>query len=571
MLAASVTPLLPITYMKEWLVEPSKARTPKTAFERPSRSGGSRPPRSSGSYSRSASMIAETSPRACSSAVRTAAPLPMLRSCVNSRTGFGHSRPRSISRVPSVDPSSTTISSKSASIFASRTSAMARSAVPISLKTGIRMDSSRASGTAIIRSRRRRRADPIPPLTGGASPRLRPMPLSPVQGTTPRVALVHDFLLDLRGAERVFLAMCELWPEADIFTAVYDPDGTEGRFEGRNVHTSFLQRLRPTSRTFRGLLPLYPAAIEPFDLSEDDLVVSSSSAWAHAVICDVDTVHVSYCHNPFRYAWNDRDRTLAERVDPVSRVALRHLFRRWRQWDWIAAPRGGRSLANSPPTQRRIHSYWGRESTVVYPPVDTHRFAPASNPGASSLVLSERMRHKRIAVAVQAFNKLRLPLTVAGDGPESRRLRRMAGPTIKFTGRVSDAEAARLFATCRALVVPSVEEFGIVAVEAQAAGRPVLAVQAGGTCETVVDGVTGRFWTGDSDALADAVLSFDPDSIDPAACVENAEHFARAAFAEALPREVAEALADAGQADGIGRRTARVSARPRLGLGRRLG
>ena len=397
------------------------------------------------------------------------------------------------------------------------------------------------------------------------------MPLTPVQGTPLRVALVHDFLLDLRGAERVFLSICDLWPEADVYTAVYDPDGTEGRFEDRGVQASFLQRLRPTARTFRALLPLYPAAIESFDLSEYDLVISSSSAWAHAVICDVDTVHVSYCHNPFRYAWNDRDRTLAARFDPLSRAALRHLFRRWRQWDWIAAQRVDRYLANSRATQRRIHSYWGRESTVVYPPVDTDRFTPVEKPGESYLVLSELMRHKRIDVAIEAFNRLRLPLTVAGDGPEARRLRRMAGPTIRFTGRVSDDEAARLFATCRALVVPSVEEFGIVAVEAQAAGRPVLAFQAGGTCETVVDGVTGRFWTGGAESLAAAVAEFDPDEIDPAACVSNAERFARAAFAEALPREVNEALADARQSDGIGRRVARASARPRLGLGRRLG
>src|SRR4051812_19574213 len=332
-------------------------------------------------------MTAASCPRACWGAVRTAAPFPMLRSCLKSRTRSDHSRPKSSSRVPSVDPSSTTISSKSASILASSTSPMARSAVPISLNTGIRTDSSGVSGIALIRSRTRRMGR----IRGGRSPRLPSMPLSPVQGTTPRVALVHDFLLDLRGAERVFLAMCELWPEADIFTAVYDPNGTEGRFEGRTVHTSFLQRLRPTSRTFRGLLPLYPAAIESFDLSEYDLVVSSSSAWAHAVICDVDTVHVSYCHNPFRYAWNDRDRTLAERFDPVSRAALRHLFRRWRQWDWIAAQRVARSLATSRATQRRIPSYGGRESTVVSPPVDTHRFAPASNPGASYLVLSELM------------------------------------------------------------------------------------------------------------------------------------------------------------------------------------
>src|SRR5262249_31644684 len=149
-----------------------------------------------------------------------------------------------------------------------------------------------------------------------------------------RVALVHDFLLDLRGAERVFLEMCQIWPDADVFTAVYDERGTEGRFADRNVHTSYLQRLRPTARTFRGLLPFYPAAIESFDLSGYDLVVSSSSAWAHAVICDQNTIHLCYCHNPFRYAWNDREHTLAERRDPFSRAAPRALFRRWRQWDW---------------------------------------------------------------------------------------------------------------------------------------------------------------------------------------------------------------------------------------------
>src|SRR3982751_4446918 len=171
--------------------------------------------------------------------------------------------------------------------------------------------------------------------------------------TGARIALVHDFLLDLRGAERVFLAMCDIWPEADVYTAVYDEEGTDGRFAQREVRTSFLQRFRPTSRTFRSLLPLYPAAIESFDLSGYDLVVSSSSAWAHAVLCEPSTVHVSYCHNPFRYAWNDRERVLAER-DPLSRAALRSVFRRWRQWDWIAAQRVDRYVTNSATTQSRI-------------------------------------------------------------------------------------------------------------------------------------------------------------------------------------------------------------------------
>jgi glycosyltransferase involved in cell wall biosynthesis len=356
-----------------------------------------------------------------------------------------------------------------------------------------------------------------------------------------RIALVHDFLIDLRGAERVFLAMCDLWPEADLFTAVYDPAGTDGRFEGRQVHTSFLQRLRPTARTFRGMLPLSPAAIESFDLSEYDLVVSSSSAWAHAVICDERSVHLSYCHNPFRYVWNDRDRTLAERRDPVSRALLRALFRRWRQWDWIAAQRVDRYLANSRATQRRIATYFGRESTVVYPPVETERFAPGEV-GDYYLVLSELMPHKRIGTAIQAFNQLGRPLVVAGDGPDARRLHRMAGPNVSFRGRVSDAEVARLLAGSRALIVTAVEEFGIAAVEAQAAGRPVIGFAAGGVVETVRDGETGALWSGGADELAATVVGFDERAVDPAACVENAHGFGVARFRQALKREVDELL-----------------------------
>jgi glycosyltransferase involved in cell wall biosynthesis len=359
---------------------------------------------------------------------------------------------------------------------------------------------------------------------------------------TPRVALVHDFLIDLRGAERVFLEMCDVWPEAPVFTAVYDEEGTEGRFAHRDVRCSFLQRLRPDSRTFRALLPLYPAAIESLDLSDFDVVVSSSSAWAHAVICDEHTTHVSYCHNPFRYAWNDRDRTLASRRDPVSRAVLRSLFHRWRQWDWIAAQRVDQYLANSATTRRRIRAYFNRESRVVHPPVDTARFSPGKV-GEHYLVLSELMPHKRIDLAVEAFNRLQLPLVVAGDGPDYRRLRSIAGPTVSFAGRVSDAEVARLMEACRALVVTAVEEFGIAAVEAQAAGRPVISIAAGGALETVRDGVTGSFWEGGPDALAEAVLELDTDAVDPEECVRNAARFDRSVFRRLLPDEVARVVA----------------------------
>ena len=345
---------------------------------------------------------------------------------------------------------------------------------------------------------------------------------------SPRVALVHDFMLDLRGAERVFLAICDLFPEADVFTAVYDEDGTDGRFAHRAIHTSFLQRLRPTARTFRALLPFYPSAIESFDLSSYDLVISSSSAWAHAVICDESTVHVSYCHNPFRYAWNDRERVLAER-DALTRIPLRALLRRWRQWDWIAAQRVDSYMANSQVTKRRMASYWSRDAEVVYPPVEIGRFAPAAV-GDHYMVLSELMTHKRIDVAVRAFSRLGLPLLVVGDGPDARRLRRIAGRTVTFAGRVPDDEVARLLAASRALVVTAVEEFGIAAVEAQAAGRPVIATDAGGVRESVIDGETGTFFDGSVEGLMRAVRAFDTAAVDPQRCVRNAARFSRESF-----------------------------------------
>jgi glycosyltransferase involved in cell wall biosynthesis len=358
-----------------------------------------------------------------------------------------------------------------------------------------------------------------------------------------RVALVHDFLLDLRGAERVFAAICDAWPDADVFTAIYDEHGTEGRFAARRPRTSFLQRARPTARTFRPLLPLYPHAIESFDLRGYDAVISSSSAWAHGVLVDPGAVHVCYCHNPFRYAWTEREATLQAR-HPLVRPVLRVLLNRWRQWDWIAAQRVDRYLANSELTAARIRRYFGREATVVYPPVDTDRFGPAPV-GDRYMVLAELMAHKRIDVAVRAFNALGLPLLVVGDGPEMRRLRRIAGPTVTFAGRVSDARVAELLARARALVVTATEEFGIAAVEALAAGRPVIALGEGGVRESVTEGVTGTFFARcEPDAVAEAVRAFDPLAIDPRECRAAAERFGAARFRDQLRRVVADAVRD---------------------------
>jgi glycosyltransferase involved in cell wall biosynthesis len=357
---------------------------------------------------------------------------------------------------------------------------------------------------------------------------------------TGRVALIHDFLLDLRGAERVFAAICDRWPDADVFTAVYDERGTEGRFADRAVQTSFLQRLRPTASTFRPLLPFYPHAVESFDLRGYDTVISSSSAWAHGVLVDPGAVHVCYCHNPFRYAWTEREATLRAR-SPVVRPALRLLLSRWRQWDWIAAQRVDRYVANSRTTADRVRRYLGREATVLHPPVEIDRFTPGVV-GEHYVVLAELMAHKRIDVAVEAFSRLGLPLVVIGDGPEGRRLRRLAGPNVRFTGRIPDEQVARLLAGARALVVAAAEEFGIAAVEALAAGRPVIALGEGGVRESVQAGVTGAFYErSDPGALAEAVLGFDAMAVDPAACRAAAERFSVQGFQHRLAAIVDDA------------------------------
>src|SRR4051795_2109949 len=358
-----------------------------------------------------------------------------------------------------------------------------------------------------------------------------------------RVALVHDFLLDLRGAERVFAAICDAWPEADVFTAVYDEAGTEGRFAARSPRASFLQRLRPTARTFRPLLPLYPHAVESLDMRGYDIVISSSSAWAHGVLVDPGAVHVCYCHNPFRYAWSEREATLSAR-SALTRPALRLLLSRWRQWDWIAAQRVDTYVANSAVTAARIRRYFGRESVVVHPPVELARFSPGPV-GAHYLVLAELMPHKRIDVAIKAFNALGRPLVVVGDGPEYRRLRRLAGPTVRLTGRLSDGEVADLLRTSQALVVTAEEEFGIAAVESLASGRPVIALRAGGVLETVTVGRTGWFYDDGDDprALAAAVAGFDVNRVDTAACIAAAHRFGVERFQERLRSIVAETVA----------------------------
>lgn len=365
---------------------------------------------------------------------------------------------------------------------------------------------------------------------------------------TPPVALVHDYLLVRRGAERTFEAMAECFPEAPIYTLLYDPEGSEERYRGRKVHTSFLQRLGRTQSDFRQLLPAFPLAVRSLPLTGHRVVVSSSSAFAHAVRTDRDARHLCYCHSPFRYAWFERKRALSE-VSPRLRPALAATLAGVRASDRAAADRVDRYLANSRLTRRRVATYWGRESGVVNPPVEVIRFAPRSRgkeaPRRSLLVVGELVAHKRVDVALEAARRADVPITVVGEGPERQRLEaryKMPG-RAEFLGRVDDQELTALYASCLALVMTNTEEFGIVAVEAMAAGRPVLAAAAGGALETVVDGETGRLVPpGDVEALARAITETDFDRFGQARIRAHAAKFSRDAFKQRLRAEVERML-----------------------------
>jgi glycosyltransferase involved in cell wall biosynthesis len=357
---------------------------------------------------------------------------------------------------------------------------------------------------------------------------------------SPGVAIAHDYLLVMRGAERTFAAIADLYSEAPIFTLLYDEDGTQGRFAGRSITTSPLQRLDLDQGSFRRLLPLYPWASGRLRPSACRVVLTSSSAFAHGLRAPEGAVHVCYCHAPFRYAWYEEARALREAPAPL-RPALRLQLRRMRRWDLRASRRVDAYIANSELTRERIRRYYGRDSVVVHPPVETERFG-VGVPGDALLVVGEVVRHKRVQVALEGARRARVPIQVVGVGPDHAALRE-AYPEAEFLGRVTDADLAELYRSARAVVVASKEEFGITAVEAQAAGRPVIAAAAGGALETVLDGRTGLLATlDDPDSFAAAMGAIDSFDFDPEVARENAERFSVAAFRRRLADAV-EAIA----------------------------
>ena len=356
----------------------------------------------------------------------------------------------------------------------------------------------------------------------------------------PRVALAHDYLLVMRGAERSFAAIADLYADASIHTLLYDEQGTDGRFAGRAIETSPLQRLGIRQDGFRRLLPLYPWAVGRLHVAPCDVLLSSSSAFMHGIRAPAGAVHVCYCYTPFRYAWYEQQRALSE-APAGMRPALRAALAAIRRWDLAASRRVDAYLAISELSRERIKRYWGREATIVHPPVETERFAPGT-PGDALLVVSEIVRHKRLDVALEAARRAHAPIRVAGAGPDLDALR-AAYPEAEFLGRVSDEELAVLYAEARAVLVPSMEEFGITAVEAQAAGRPVIAAAAGGALETVIDGVTGRLVAlDDVEAFRAAIEELDGLGLDPAAAVKNAQRFSVAVFQRRISEQVELAM-----------------------------
>ncbi len=348
------------------------------------------------------------------------------------------------------------------------------------------------------------------------------------------VAIVHDYLNQRGGAERVVLELAAQWPQAPIHTTLYRPESTFAEFGERRIETSWVDRL-PVDRRFRSLLALYPSAIRSLGVLDADLVVSSSSGWAHAVRTRPGALHVCYCHTPARWLWDPS----AYSPSRLRRAALLPLMAPLRSWDLAAAARPTAYVANSERTRAAIRRVYGREAPVIPPPVGVERLTPRPR-GERLLVISRLLPYKRVDLAIAAATSAGIGLDVVGDGPLMRELRDMAGPTVELHGRVDDATVTALLEGCRALVLPGIEDFGIVPVEANAAGKPVVAFGAGGVRETQVAGVTAAFFDDRSpESLLAAVRVADALPADPAALRAHADTFAPERFRRRLAGEVA--------------------------------
>lgn len=357
------------------------------------------------------------------------------------------------------------------------------------------------------------------------------------------LALVHDWLNQLGGAEDVLETLVRRFPAAPIFTSIYAPGLMPSHYRQWPIRVSFMDRLPGVHRHHQPYLPLYPLAFERFDFTGYDVILSNKSGFCHGIHPPPGAVHICYCLTPTRYVWNFEDYASREGLGAAARLALRPLLAWLRRWDKEAASRVHHFIAISSEVQRRIARFYGRESVIIYPPVETRRFTDAvtGDAGDYFLSLGRLIPYKRVDLAVQACTELGLPLRVAGDGRDRARLERMAGPTVKFLGRVPEADLPQLMARCRAFIFSGREDFGIAPVQALAAGRPVIAFAGGGALDTVQDGVTGLLFREQTvEALKVALLRLTQMTFDSRAVSQSAARFDARVFVEQLQAFVLE-------------------------------
>lgn len=354
-----------------------------------------------------------------------------------------------------------------------------------------------------------------------------------------RIALVHDYLAQDGGAERVLKAFHEIWPEAPIFVLFHDPKKISG-FEGADVRESVLARIPGGRAKFQWLLPWMPLATEKYDLRDFDVVLSSASGFAKGVITGPQTVHISYCHTPPRYLWADGGDYLADlRLSRAIKMFLPGLMHRLRLWDKMSVDRVDHFIANSRTTAARIAKYYRRPSDVIHPPAEISALTANNTLGDYYAAGGRLVPYKRVDLVVKAFNRLGWPVKIFGTGPELSYLRRIAKPNIEFLEKISDREKSELLSRALAFIHPQLEDFGITPVEAMAAGRPVIALGAGGATETVLPGETGVFFREQSwEALLNTLLHFDPHAWDRARIREHALQFGTQNFKTSIKKYV---------------------------------
>jgi glycosyltransferase involved in cell wall biosynthesis len=359
-----------------------------------------------------------------------------------------------------------------------------------------------------------------------------------------RVAIIHDYLNQYGGAERVLEALHELYPDAPIYTSLYDADAMPDAMRTWDIRTSWMQGLPAWRRLFQVYFPIYPSAFESFDLNAYDLILSSSSAYAKGVIPGSRAKHICYCHTPMRFAWQTDAYVAREEIGWVARAFLKIVMTYLRLWDVTSNIRVDLFVANSREVAARIQRYYGRSALVIPPPVNLPPYY-AVPPGQYYLTGGRLVPYKRLDLAVRACTAMNLPLKVFGEGRDRAALKAIAGPTVEFLGWVDEPRRRQLLAGCYAFLFPGEEDFGITPLEAMAAGRPVIAYAAGGALDTVIDGVTGRFFYEQSPAaLATAIAASRQDHFDPNVIRLHAEEFRTEVFLERMRTLIAETMAN---------------------------